>query len=285
MLARLSTAPSDRFIITFILVAINYYYAVTALMCFKNKLKSVHYFSICVVIPFLVQFVRLEFHSSPGTDVILNISEFSFCHVYFSRPGGRCTCTFNCFIIWPTSVNRYSFSIIMATDGLLKVLRRGLYLGPRPTSILFLVGHSFVRRLFVYLLEQHVYIVNLFKCFESYKVDVLASGGLTMPKLWKIFSPMNDIAGGRDPLSLADDVYMFANCLLANDVRTMVLVQVFLEIPRTRVTILSRILTSMSWCILSTRKYLPAKISSRENIFPQKYLPAIFFACRKDVGW
>ena len=85
-------------------------------------------------------------------------------------------------------------------------------------------------------------------CFESYKVDVLASGGLTMPKLWKIFSPMNDIAGGRDPLSSADDVYIFANCLLANGVRTVVLVQVFLEIPRTRVTTLSRILTSMSWC-------------------------------------
>ena len=38
--------------------------------------------------------------------------------------------------------------------------------------------------------------------------------------------------------------------------------------------------------ILFTRKYLPAKISSRENIFPRKYLPANCFraanmsACR-----
>ena len=29
--------------------------------------------------------------------------------------------------------------------------------------------------------------------------------------------------------------------------------------------------------ILFTRKYLPAKISSRENILPRKYFPAIFF--------
>ena len=30
--------------------------------------------------------------------------------------------------------------------------------------------------------------------------------------------------------------------------------------------------------ILFTRKYLPAKISSRENILPRKYFPAIFFS-------
>ena len=47
-----------------------------------------------------------------------------------------------------------------------------------PTSIL-LVGHSFVRRLVDYLQDQHVDNFNL--CHESYKVNVLASGGLTMP--------------------------------------------------------------------------------------------------------
>ena len=41
--------------------------------------------------------------------------------------------------------------------------------------------------------------------------------------------------------------------------------------------------------ILFTRKYLPAKISSRENILSRKYLPANtssrdFFPCRKYVG-
>ena len=41
--------------------------------------------------------------------------------------------------------------------------------------------------------------------------------------------------------------------------------------------------------ILFTRKYLPAKISSRENIFSRKYPPAKifsrdFFPCRKYVG-
>ena len=90
-------ASSDRFIITFFLVAL-----ITTTLSHHRyvKLNSVHYFSICVVILFLVQFVRLEFHRSPGTDVLLNISEFLFCHVYFSRPGGRCTCTFTCFIIF-----------------------------------------------------------------------------------------------------------------------------------------------------------------------------------------
>ena len=33
--------------------------------------------------------------------------------------------------------------------------------------------------------------------------------------------------------------------------------------------------------ILSTRKYLPAKITSRENIFSRKYLSAIFFRAAK----
>ena len=33
--------------------------------------------------------------------------------------------------------------------------------------------------------------------------------------------------------------------------------------------------------ILSTRKYLPAKITSRENICPRKYLPAIFYRAAK----
>ena len=109
---------------------------------------------------------------------------------------------------------------------------------PGPTSIL-LVGHSFVRRLVDYLQDQHVDNFNL--CHESYKVNVLASGGLTMPKLWKKISDIliaspdivyaeissNDIAVGRDPLSLADDVYNFANALLANGIRTVVLGQVF----------------------------------------------------------
>ena len=41
--------------------------------------------------------------------------------------------------------------------------------------------------------------------------------------------------------------------------------------------------------ILFTRKYLPAKISSRENILSRKYLPAKissrdFLPCRKYVG-
>ena len=37
----------------------------------------------------------------------------------------------------------------------------------------------------------------------------------------------NDIAGRRDPVSLADDVFKFANCLLEHGVRTVVLGQVF----------------------------------------------------------
>ena len=37
----------------------------------------------------------------------------------------------------------------------------------------------------------------------------------------------NDIVGGRDPISLADDVFQFANCLLAHGVKTVVLGQVF----------------------------------------------------------
>ena len=35
--------------------------------------------------------------------------------------------------------------------------------------------------------------------------------------------------------------------------------------------------------ILFTRKYLPAKISSRENIFPRKYLPAKIIFPRNDI--
>ena len=62
-----------------------------------------------------------------------------------------------------------------------------------------------------------------------------------MPKLWAqipdilVHSPdlvyaeisSNDIVGGRDPVSLADDVFKFANCLLEHGVRTVVLGQVF----------------------------------------------------------
>ena len=99
---------------------------------------------------------------------------------------------------------------------------------PGPTSIL-LVGHSFLRRLVGYLRDQHIDNFNLYH--DSYKVDVLASGGLTMPKLWAqipdvVYAEIssNDIAGGRDPVSLADDVFKFANCLLVHGVRTVVLV-------------------------------------------------------------
>ena len=109
---------------------------------------------------------------------------------------------------------------------------------PGPTSIL-LVGHSFLRRLVGYLQDQRIDNFNLYHA--SYKVEVLSSGGLTMPKLWAkipdilVHSPelvyaeisSNDIAGGREPLSLADDVFNFANCLLAHGVRTVVLGQVF----------------------------------------------------------
>ena len=62
-----------------------------------------------------------------------------------------------------------------------------------------------------------------------------------MPNLWANFSDIlvkspdvvyaeicsNDIARGRDPISLADDVFQFANCLLAHGVTTVVLGQVF----------------------------------------------------------
>ena len=106
-----------------------------------------------------------------------------------------------------------------------------------PMSIL-LVGHSFVRRLVRYLEDQHIENLNL--CDASYKVDFLDSGRSTMPKLWAKFSDVlvkspdivyaeicsNDIVGGRDPISLADDVFQFANCLLAHGVKTVVLGQV-----------------------------------------------------------
>ena len=83
-----------------------------------------------------------------------------------------------------------------------------------------------------------------------------------MPNLWANFSDIlvkspdvvyaeicsNDIARSRDPISLADDVFQFANCLLAHGVTTVVLGQVFfLEIRLTRGTRLSRILTIVSW--------------------------------------
>ena len=101
-----------------------------------------------------------------------------------------------------------------------------------PISIL-LVGHSFVQRLVGYLDDQH--IENFKLCDASYKVDFLASRVSTMPNLWANFSDMsvkspdvvyaeicsNDIAGGRDPISLADDVFQFANCLLAHGVKTV----------------------------------------------------------------
>ena len=106
--------------------------------------------------------------------MFLHISEFLFCHVYFSRPGGRCTCTFNCFIVL-VYVRCYSFSIIMETAQPF-VTSENFVNGP--TSIL-LVGHSFVRQLVDYLQDQHVDNFNL--CHESYKGNVLASGGLTMP--------------------------------------------------------------------------------------------------------
>ena len=68
-------------------------------------------------------------------------------------------------------------------------------------------------------------------------VDFLDSGCSTMQKLWSKFSDIlvkspdvvyaeicsNDIVGGRDPISLADDVFQFANCLLAHGVKTVVL--------------------------------------------------------------
>ena len=107
-----------------------------------------------------------------------------------------------------------------------------------PMSIL-VVGHSFVRRLVGYLDDQHIENFNL--CDASYKVDFLASRVSTMPNLWANFSDIlvkspdvvyaeicsNDIARGRDPISLADDVFQFANCLLAHGVKTVVLSQVF----------------------------------------------------------
>ena len=107
-----------------------------------------------------------------------------------------------------------------------------------PMSIL-VVGHSFVRRLVEYLDDQHIENFNL--CDASYKVDFLASRVSTMPNLWANFSDIlvkspdvvyaeicsNDIARGRDPISLADDVFQFANCLLAHGVKTVVLGQVF----------------------------------------------------------
>ena len=58
-----------------------------------------HYFSICVVIQFLVQFVRLEFHSSPGTDMFLNISEFPTHHPLFIVPFDFVLCgLIKCFV-------------------------------------------------------------------------------------------------------------------------------------------------------------------------------------------
>ena len=95
---------------------------------------------------------------------------------------------------------------------------------------ILLVGHSFIRRLVGYLDDQHIENFNL--C-DSYKVDFLASRTVsTMPNLWANFSDIlvkspdvvyaeicsNDIARGRDPISLADDVFQFANCLLAHGV-------------------------------------------------------------------
>ena len=107
-----------------------------------------------------------------------------------------------------------------------------------PMSIL-VVGHSFVRLLVGYLDDQH--IENFNPCDASYKVDFLASRVLTMPNLRANFSDIlvkspdvvyaeicsNDIARGRDPIFLADDVFQFANCLLAHGVKTVVLGQVF----------------------------------------------------------
>ena len=83
-----------------------------------------------------------------------------------------------------------------------------------------------------YLEDQHIENFNL--CDASYKVDFLDSGCSTMPKLWANFSDIlvkspdvvyaeicsNDIARGRDPISLADDVFQFANGLLAHGVKT-----------------------------------------------------------------
>ena len=103
---------------------------------------------------------------------------------------------------------------------------------------ILLVGHSFIRRLVGYLDDQHIENFNL--C-DSYKVDFLASRVSTMPNLWANFSDIlvkspdvvyaeicsNDIARGRDRISLADDVFQFANCLLAHGVTTVVLGQVF----------------------------------------------------------
>ena len=124
---------------------------------------------------------------------------------------------------------------------------------------ILLVGHSFILRLVEYLDDQHIENFNI--C-DSYKVDFLASRVSTMPNLWANFPDIlvkspdvvyaeicsNDIARGRDPISLADDVFQFANCLLAHGVTTVVLGQVFfLEIRLNRGTRLSRILTIVSW--------------------------------------
>ena len=56
--------------------------------------------------------------------MFLHISEFLFCHVYFSRPGGRCTCTFNCFIVFVLRPLLIFFDY--NGDGTTKIL----YLGP-----------------------------------------------------------------------------------------------------------------------------------------------------------
>ena len=73
-----------------------------------------HYFSTGVVILSTASVFPFDFHISSDTVVFLHISEFLFCHVHFSRPGGRCTCTFNCFIIFGQRPLLFFF-VIMAT--------------------------------------------------------------------------------------------------------------------------------------------------------------------------